>query len=165
MSPLLLQEWSGISHTVRCLAAFCQCNLCKITVAKFNYLHTHMSRLMKKPIKWSVPPAKTQISLGIRPVWSVSPLCTQWIAKDPSFLHADSEDSDQTVDLFSFGAHSILSILSWDSSYGLLRQVFLHECTILNLQRCQFLFVTASEIFRKSPNDPDVRAPALWPQH
>ena len=27
---------------------------------------------------------------------SKSPLCSQWIAKDPSFLHADSEDSDQT---------------------------------------------------------------------
>ena len=25
-----------------------------------------------------------------------SSLCTQWVAKDPSFLHADSEDSDQT---------------------------------------------------------------------
>ena len=40
--------------------------------------------------------AKTQISLGIRPVWSESLLCAQWVAKDPSFLHADSEDSDQT---------------------------------------------------------------------
>ena len=40
--------------------------------------------------------AKTQISLGIRPVWSESLLCTQWVAKDPSFLHADSEESDQT---------------------------------------------------------------------
>ena len=44
----------------------------------------------------SVLPAKTQISLGIRPVWSESSLCTQWVAKDPRFLHADSEDSDQT---------------------------------------------------------------------
>ena len=34
-------------------------------------------------------PAKAQISLGIRPVWSVSSLCAQWVAKDPSFLHAD----------------------------------------------------------------------------
>ena len=25
-----------------------------------------------------------------------SSLCTQWVAKDPSFLHADIEDSDQT---------------------------------------------------------------------
>ena len=29
-----------------------------------------MSRLMTKPTKWPVRPAKTQISLGIRPVWS-----------------------------------------------------------------------------------------------
>ena len=41
-------------------------------------------------------PAKTQISLGIRPVWSESSLCTQWVDKDSSFLHADGEDSDQT---------------------------------------------------------------------
>ena len=44
----------------------------------------------------SVRPAKTQISLGIRPVWSESLLCAHWVAKDPGFLHADSEDSDQT---------------------------------------------------------------------
>ena len=44
----------------------------------------------------TVRPAKTQISLGIRPVWSESSLCAQWVAKDPSFRHADSEDSDQT---------------------------------------------------------------------
>ena len=41
-------------------------------------------------------PAKTQLSLGIRPVWSESSLCTHWEAKDSSFLHAYSEDSDQT---------------------------------------------------------------------
>ena len=33
---------------------------------------------------------------GIRLVWSESSLCAQWVAKDPSLLHADSEDSDQT---------------------------------------------------------------------
>ena len=44
----------------------------------------------------NVRPAKTQISLGIRPVWSESSLCAQWVAKDPRFLYADSEDSDQT---------------------------------------------------------------------
>ena len=43
----------------------------------------------------TVRPAKTQISLGLRPVWSESSLCTQWVVKDPSFLHMDSEDSDQ----------------------------------------------------------------------
>ena len=54
------------------------------------------NRLMTKPTKWHVSPAKTQTSLGIRPVWSEPSLCAQWVAKDPSFLHADSEDPDQT---------------------------------------------------------------------
>ena len=31
----------------------------------------------------SVRPAKTQISLGIRPIWSKSSLCAQWVAMDP----------------------------------------------------------------------------------
>ena len=39
---------------------------------------------------------KTQISMGIRPVWSESLLCAQWVAKGSVFLQADSEDSDQT---------------------------------------------------------------------
>ena len=30
---------------------------------------------MTKPTKWPVRPAKSQISLGIRPVWSASSLC------------------------------------------------------------------------------------------
>ena len=50
-----------------------------------------------KTNKMSVRPAKTQINLGIRPVWSESSMCAQWVANDPSFLHADSEDSDQTL--------------------------------------------------------------------
>ena len=41
-------------------------------------------------------PAKTQISLDIRPIWSESSLCAQWVTKVPSFRHADKEDSDQT---------------------------------------------------------------------
>ena len=39
---------------------------------------------------------KTQISLGIHPVWSESSLCAECLAKDPSFLLADSKDSKQT---------------------------------------------------------------------
>ena len=45
-----------------------------------------------KTNKMSVRPAMTQISLGIRPVWSESSLCAQWVAKGPGFLHADSEE-------------------------------------------------------------------------
>ena len=54
-----------------------------------------MSRLVTKPTKWHVCPAKTQISLGICQS-DQSSLCAQWVAKDPSFLNVGSEDSDQT---------------------------------------------------------------------
>ena len=51
---------------------------------------------MTKPTKWHLCPVNTQISLGIRQVWSESLMCAHWVAKDPMFVHADSEDSDQT---------------------------------------------------------------------
>ena len=43
-------------------------------------------------------PGKTQISLGIRPVWSECSLCPRWLAEDPRFLHADSKDSSDWMD-------------------------------------------------------------------
>ena len=71
--------------------------------------HLNMSHLMTKPTKWHVRSVKTPISLGIRPVWSESSLCAQWLAKDPSFLHADSEDwwdwVDAKADLSLHWAH------------------------------------------------------------
>ena len=33
------------------------------------------------------------VAVGIHPVWSESSLCAQWVAKDPSFLLADSKDT------------------------------------------------------------------------
>ena len=90
-------------------------------------------------IKWSEPrhdktntmsvrPAKTQISLGIRPVWSESSLCTQWVAKDLSFLHADSEGSDQAdLSLCWAPRHFVgfvMSRLIWEVAIG---QVWLAE--------------------------------------
>ena len=55
-----------------------------------------MSRDMTKPTKWHVCPAKTQISLGIRSVWSKSSL-SAWRKHGSLATHLDhSEDSDQT---------------------------------------------------------------------
>ena len=51
---------------------------------------------MTNPAKWQVRPVKAQISLGIRPVLSESSLSAEWIAKDPSLIQANSEDSDLT---------------------------------------------------------------------
>ena len=42
--------------------------------------------------KMSVRKAKNQIRLGISPAGSESSLHAQWVAKDPSILHADSAD-------------------------------------------------------------------------
>ena len=57
--------------------------------------------------KWHVRPTKTQISMGIRPVLAESSLCAEWVAKGLSFLHADSEDSDQTGRMFHW-SHVLL---------------------------------------------------------
>ena len=48
------------------------------------HLGAKISQLMTKPTKWHVRPAKTQISLGIRPVWSV-------FAVRPRLLHAEAK--------------------------------------------------------------------------
>ena len=55
-----------------------------------------MSHLVTKPTKWHVRPAKTQISLGIRPVWPEDSL-SAWRKLGSLAIHqAHSEDSDQT---------------------------------------------------------------------
>ena len=66
------------------------------TTSKKMYTYYTNEPRHDKTNKGTVRPAKIQISLGIRPVWSESSLCAQWVAKDPRFLLADSEDSDQT---------------------------------------------------------------------
>ena len=53
---------------------------------------TTFERPHDKANKITVLPATTKISPG----WSESSQWAQWVAKDPSFLDADSEDSDQT---------------------------------------------------------------------
>ena len=84
--------------------------------------HTHMSRNMTKPTKWHVRPAKTQISLGIRPVWSESSL-SAWRKLGSLATHwAHSEYSDQTgrmprlIWVFALRTVIVL-VLSWGGSY------------------------------------------------
>ena len=112
-----------------------------------------------KTNKMTVRPAKTQISLLIRlggcpgwsesqisllirpggcPGWSESSLCAKWLAKDPRFLHADSEDSDQTgrmprlIWVFA-GRTVILLVLSWDGSfYTVMCQQFSNILYVVN---------------------------------
>ena len=67
---------------------------------------------------------------GIRPVWPESSLCSQWVAKDPSFLHVDSEEwsdwADALVDLslcwahrpFCWFCHEVAQITLGESSFA-----------------------------------------------
>ena len=79
--------------------------------------HTHINEPPRDKTNNVARPGKTQI----RPVWSESLLCAQWVAKDPRFLHVDSEDSDQTgrmlrlIWVFAERTATLL-VLSWGGS-------------------------------------------------
>ena len=81
----------------------------------------YFSRSMTKPRKWHVRPAKTQICLRSRAVWSESWLCALGISKDLRLLHADWEDwsdwVDAQADLSSLDAWVILLVLSYCGSF------------------------------------------------
>ena len=69
-----------------------------------------------KTTTWFVLPAKSQISLGFRPVWSQSSLCAQWVAKDPSFFMRTAKTLIRlgrcpSWSESSLGAHAILLVL------------------------------------------------------
>ena len=68
----------------------------------------NMSWLMTKPTKWPVHPAKPQISLGIRPVWSESSLCSQWVAKSQAFFMQTAK-TDQTRLIFDGRTYHFVS--------------------------------------------------------
>ena len=81
----------------------------------------HISCLMTKPTKWQVRPAKAQISLGIRSVWSEYSL-SAWRYPGSLATHwVHNEDSDQTgrmprlIWVFA-GRTVILYVSSWDGS-------------------------------------------------
>ena len=69
-----------------------------------------------------VRPAKTQISLGIRPVWSESLLCAQWVAKESSLFFMRTAKTLIRLggcrgwSESSLGAHAILLNLSCTGS-------------------------------------------------
>ena len=80
----------------------------------------YLSHLMTKPTKWSVRPAKTQVSPGIRPVWSVFAVCM----KKPWVLSCSLSAQRRLIRLggyagwceSSLGAQIILLVLSCCSS-------------------------------------------------
>ena len=95
-------EWMWAQRRLRSAWASAQSDqslLCTQWIAKdpsfLQFWKMIMSRLMTKPIKWHVHPAKTQISLGICPVWSEA-LPSTWRNLGSLATHwAHSKESDQ----------------------------------------------------------------------
>ena len=82
-----------------------------------------------KTNKVTVRPARIQISLGICPVWSESSLCAHWVAKDQSFLHADSENSDQTGHCWfcHVAAHFVFIVAQASAQRNIGAHLFIHS--------------------------------------
>ena len=84
----------------------------------------------------SLRQAKTQIT-----VWSESSLCAQWVAEDPSFLHADSErlwpdSADAQADLSLRWAHTHFV------GFVMSRLIFSVKPDHVNLLSCKWLLIT-----------------------
>ena len=88
--------------------------------SEISYVH-NMSRLVTKPAKWHVCPAKTQISLGIRPVWSVFAVHMKkaWVLSYPLSAQRDSDQTGRMPRLIWVfaGRTVILLVLSCRGSY------------------------------------------------
>ena len=88
-----------------------------------------------KTNKMTVRPAKTQISLGIRPVWSVSSL-SAWRKLGSLATHwAHSEDSDQTGQM---------SRLNWVFAGRTSTLLVLHEAAHF-VYHCKGLYVSGTD--------------------
>ena len=116
----------------------CKCDSLNCDSCKFRSYELQINNSFKpteprhdKTNKMSVRPAKTQISLGIRPVWSESSLCAQWVAKDPRFLHADSEDwSESWLGEHSFCWFCHVVAHFWIQPLTLWNQIVLARCRL-----------------------------------
>ena len=80
---------------VKCLLFYCTFKFHSPFLSCRKWNNKKMSRLVTKPTKWLCAQRR------LRSTWASvqsdqSSLCAQWVAKDPCFFHANSEDSDQT---------------------------------------------------------------------
>ena len=96
-----------------------------------------------KTNKVSVRPAKTQISLGIRPVWSESSLSAWRNLGSLAILWAHSEDSDQTGRMprliWVFAGRTLILLVL------LCRGSFVNKRSLANPGICQSLLLTKHE--------------------
>ena len=127
----------------------------KMEQSKYEPQHDKTNKVTERP-------AKTQISLGICPVWSESSLCAQSVAKDPSFLHADSEDwsdwADAQADLSLRWAHThfVGFVMSWLSSISI--NTRRQDIRIMDYS-LSFVFQMRAELIQHGPTKGGLPAP------
>ena len=104
-----------------------------------------------KTNRMTVRPAKTQISLGIRPVWSESSL-SAWRKLGSLAAHwAHSEDSDQTgqmhrlIWVFS-GRTATLLVLSWGGSYLVNNMIYRYGFISTVQETCHFMYTFRNKV-------------------
>ena len=103
----------GLGQAYLNLADYLNGNSCQV-VSKFILkffiiLHTWATAY---PTICTMRPVKTQISLGIHPVWSASSLSTWWNLGSSAILRAHSEGSDQTgCTSFCWFCHAVAHIM------------------------------------------------------
>ena len=118
-----ITEWYNVSPhcpNSRIIAAIFSRCLMNFLIFTVHLTKKHRSCDMTKPTKWVCAQRR------LRSDWAStqsdqSSLCTQWVAKGPRFLHADSKDSDQTGRMprliWVFGGQTChLLVLSWGDS-------------------------------------------------
>ena len=107
--------------------------------------HSHLSHVMTKPTKWHVRPAKTQISLGIRPICSESSLSTCKKLGSLATHWAHSEDwsdlAEVQADLGLRWAHSHFVSFVMRCSFDDLAMAGIWILIVTVLDLCPFTFI------------------------
>ena len=114
----------------------------KITCNSFQSIQNSLSRLMTKPTKWDMRPAKTQISLGICPVWSHLAHCEDW----SDWVNAQSDQSSPGAQSFCWFCNEAAHIVDTNATLAKARQNLQnHKCTLYILQSNQSLSLAIYE--------------------
>ena len=135
-------KWNIFQQTISAVTG--QCRLPELHVMEYPADHYYyFSPFMTKTTKWHVPPAKTQISLGIRPDWSESSLsarwklgslATHWMQAKPLIRLGGYLGWSES----SLGVKAILLVLWWGGSFEVVCRA---PGTVLIMFLKSFLFV------------------------
>ena len=120
------------------------------------YSKKQMRHSLTKPTKWHVHPLKTLISLGIRPVWSESSLCTYGLLRTQCFfMRTDRADAKADLSLhwthmsFCWFCHAVAQMLNKNLIRILwMRCKLFSICVVvLHVFKCETDFLNTLSVF------------------